>query len=72
MFINGLWQISDLCEKDVLLPFNVGVLNIMQWLQVVDNVKKKNLSCSVMEKRGLNFYFDGKICNLCNVDSKKI
>ena len=44
----------------------------MQWLHIVDNVKKKNLSCRVTEKRGLNFYFDGKICNLCNVDLKTI
>ena len=78
MFNNGLWYISDLFEKDVLLSFNVGLFRgvlrkiILQWLQIVDNVKKKNFSCSVMEKRGLNFYFDGKICNLCNVDSKTI
>ena len=78
IFNNGLWYISDLFEKDVLLSFNVGILrgvlckNIMQWIQIVDNVTKKNLLGSVMEKRGLNFYFNGKICNLCNVDSKKI
>ena len=61
MFNNGLWYISDLFEKDVLLSFNVGILrgvlckNIMQWIQIADNVKKKNVSGSVMEKRGLNF-----------------
>ena len=78
MFNNGLRYISDLFEKDVLLPFNFGILrgalckNIMQRIQIVDNVKKKNFSVSVMERRSLNFYFNGKICNLCNVDSKKI
>ena len=78
MFNNGLRYISDLFEKDVFLPFNFGILrgalckNIMQRIQIVDNVKKKNFSVSVMERRSLNFYFNGKICNLCNVDSKKI
>ena len=78
MFNNGLWYISDLFEKNVLVSFNVGILrgllykNIKQWLQIVNNIKKKNLSCNVMKKRDLNLYFDGKICNLCNVDSKII